>query len=343
MAGDRDFRKLESSVQAELRRRAVALVDCGKTRQEAAAAVGVNRRFVGEWVKARDEGGDRALDGGKRGRRPGEQLALKDRDAARIRRRIADKCPDQLKLPFALWTREAVAELIERETGIRLSRQAVSVYLKRWAHGTAPDEAATERREPDIKQWLKTGYPALAKRQRPRKPRSSGPMRPGLRTSQLWPQLRAERQDADHQTSGCALLAEHDFEPDEPRQAQVHGLRWCLERRHLSALPQASREGRAAKDLPCRRQSAPPSRQDRRSIGRSDLDKIELVYLPPYAPEHNPDEFVNNDVKQAMARRQAPKDKAELKKGLTSYMRGLQKRPAKIRAFFQAPTVRYAA
>ena len=70
---------------------------------------------------------------------------------------------------------------------------------------------------------------------------------------------------------------------------------------------------------------------------------IELVYLPPYAPEHNPDEFVNNDVKQAMARRQAPKDKAELKKGLTSYMRGLQKRPAKIRAFFQAPTVRYAA
>ena len=40
-----------------------------------------------------------------------------------------------------------------------------------------------------------------------------------------------------------------------------------------------------------------------------------------------------------MARRQAPKDKAELEKGLTSYMRGL----AKIRAFFQAPTVRYAA
>ena len=70
---------------------------------------------------------------------------------------------------------------------------------------------------------------------------------------------------------------------------------------------------------------------------------IELVYLPPYAPEHNPDEFVNNDVKQAMARRRAPKDKAELKKGLTSYMRSLQKRPHKVRAFFQAPTVRYAA
>ena len=62
-----------------------------------------------------------------------------------------------------------------------------------------------------------------------------------------------------------------------------------------------------------------------------------------YAPEHNPDEFLNNDLKQAMARRRTPRDKAALKSGLTSYMRSLQRCPAKVRAFFQAPTVRYAA
>ena len=72
-------------------------------------------------------------------------------------------------------------------------------------------------------------------------------------------------------------------------------------------------------------------------------NKIELFYLPPYAPDRNPDEFLNNDLKQAMARRRTPKDKAGLKSGLTSYMRGLQKRPAKIKTFFQAPSVRYAA
>jgi transposase len=32
-------------------------------------------------------------------------------------------------------------------------------------------------------------------------------------------------------------------------------------------------------------------------------DKIELIFLPPYAPQHNPDEYLNNDVKQALARR----------------------------------------
>jgi transposase len=72
-------------------------------------------------------------------------------------------------------------------------------------------------------------------------------------------------------------------------------------------------------------------------------DRIELVYLPPYAPEHNPDEFLNNDLKQAMTRRRTPRDKAALKSGLTSYMRNLQRCPATVRAFFQAPTVRYAA
>ena len=76
---------------------------------------------------------------------------------------------------------------------------------------------------------------------------------------------------------------------------------------------------------------------------QDNADRIELFYLPPYAPEHNPDEFLNNDLKQAMARRRTPRDKIALKSSLTSYMRSLQRSPAKVRAFFQVPTVRYAA
>ena len=52
---------------------------------------------------------------------------------------------------------------------------------------------------------------------------------------------------------------------------------------------------------------------------------------------------MHKDLKQGMARRRTPKNKAALKSGLQSYMRSLQRQPRKIRAFFQAPTVRYAA
>ncbi len=46
MLTDRDFRKLLPATQAELRRVAVHLVRSGKTRIEAAMAIGVNRRLA---------------------------------------------------------------------------------------------------------------------------------------------------------------------------------------------------------------------------------------------------------------------------------------------------------
>ena len=101
------------------------MVAAGKTRIEAAAAVGVNRRFVGEWVKAAAQSGEAALAGRRRGRRPGEQRALTAAQEDKLRGLIATQCPDQLHLPFALWTRETVQVLIARETGVLLALPVV--------------------------------------------------------------------------------------------------------------------------------------------------------------------------------------------------------------------------
>jgi DDE superfamily endonuclease len=72
-------------------------------------------------------------------------------------------------------------------------------------------------------------------------------------------------------------------------------------------------------------------------------DRIELFYLPPYAPERNPDEYANNDVKQGVGRRATPMEEAAMKAGLTAHMRSIQGRQNKVRSFFRAPDVRYAA
>src|SRR5215211_8004639 len=108
MAIERDFRKLAPATQAELRRIAVAMVRGGKTRIEAAEAVGVNRRFVGRWVKAAAHFGEAALAGRRRGRRPGEQKALSAAQEEGLRSLIVRGCLDQVGLSFALWTRPAV-------------------------------------------------------------------------------------------------------------------------------------------------------------------------------------------------------------------------------------------
>lgn len=344
MALRRDFRKLDPATQAELRRVAVAMVEAGKMRVEAAAAVGVNRRFVGEWVAAARRSGEAALEGGRRGRRRGEQKPLSPRQEQRIRRLIAERCPDRLRLPFALWTREAVGALIARETGVRC-RPRPSGALRAWGFtAQRPARRATERREPAVRAWLRQEYPAIAARAKAEgaevhwadetglsnqanhgrsfAPKGKTPVlpRPAARVTQSMISSLTNRGTLRFMVYNGALTAA-TFLVFLRRLVRGAG-------RKLFVIVDNLRVHRA------RRFTA---------WVKANAARIELFYLPPYAPEHNPDEFLNNDVKQAMVRRQVPRDKASLKAGLTSYMRSLQRRPAKVRAFFRAATVRYAA
>ena len=79
-----------------------------------------------------EAGGMAALKPKERGREPGVGRRLTAAQEDHIRKLIIDKRPEQLKMEFALWTRAAVGELIEREYGIKLCVRAVGDYLKRW-------------------------------------------------------------------------------------------------------------------------------------------------------------------------------------------------------------------
>src|SRR3954463_3343917 len=84
----------------------------------------------------------------------------------KIKGLITRKCPDQLGLPFALWTRGAVGLLIERETGVRFaSGSTIGGYLHDWGFTPQrPRKRATERHAPSVRHWLEHDYPAIAKR-----------------------------------------------------------------------------------------------------------------------------------------------------------------------------------
>jgi transposase len=108
-----DARSLSSGAQEDLRRKAVAAVRAGQSKSEAARLFGVARQTAHTWMNAYHAGGAAGLRGRRRGRRPGKRL--NGQQAALIRRRIRDRHPDQLKLPFYLWTREAVQRAAKRE------------------------------------------------------------------------------------------------------------------------------------------------------------------------------------------------------------------------------------
>jgi transposase len=118
----------------------VAAVDGGMSQIEAARVFGVSRRAVGVWVRAHRVAGEASLRPNRRGRTPGEQFALPVPEQARLLRIMADGPPDTAGLEHALWSRRAVAALIQRELGLGLSPVTVGQYLARWGLG-APASA----------------------------------------------------------------------------------------------------------------------------------------------------------------------------------------------------------
>ena len=83
------------------------------TRAQIWNIVGVHPDTVGRWLKTYDSQGAKALKSKTRGRRHGACRRLSPEQESQIQKLLIDKTPDQLKLPYALWTRESVKELIK--------------------------------------------------------------------------------------------------------------------------------------------------------------------------------------------------------------------------------------
>ena len=72
-------------------------------------------------------------------------------------------------------------------------------------------------------------------------------------------------------------------------------------------------------------------------------EEIEVFYLPPYAPEYNPDELVNSDLKRSVGSKASLQSKEELEHNVRSHLKSLQLNPYKISSFFNSPYTKYAA
>jgi len=127
-----DARRLPAVALEELRRRAVAAVHAGGSRAEVARQFGVSRRTVGSWVLSFRDNGEDAFRARPRGRRPGEQLALSVPEQEATVKTIVSGMPEDVGLPYWVWTKPAIAELVNREFRVTLSTKTVGQYLIRW-------------------------------------------------------------------------------------------------------------------------------------------------------------------------------------------------------------------
>ena len=132
---------------------------------EVAAQLEVSRQHVGYWWNRYRQGGWNALKKRRRGRAYGSKRKLSAEQEKEAQKLITDKTPDQLKMKYALWTREAVRELIAERYGVHYALQSMSVVLKRWGFTPQrPLKRAYEQRPAEVKCWLQEEYPHIKAR-----------------------------------------------------------------------------------------------------------------------------------------------------------------------------------
>ncbi len=339
----KDARSLSADAQEDIRCKAVRAVLNGKTQWEAAELFGVTRQSVGRWIKAYREGSRRALKRRRQGRPKGK--ALKPWQAAQIVRTVEDRQPEQLKMPFYLWTREAVARLIEERFNIRLSVWTIGRYLKQWGFTPQkPMRRAFEQNAQAVRRWLEKEYPTI--------------------------HAQAKRDKGEiYWGDDMGLRSDHQTGTTYGRKGKTPVIAGTGQRFRCNMISVITNRGRLNFMVFKKRFRTDVFLEFLRRLVRQAGRKVYLIvdghpvhrsgkvkkwvekhceqlclfFLPGYSPELNPDEMLNQDVKSNAVGRRRPRDQQEMTRTIRGYLRSRQRRPHMVKRYFQEEHVRYAA
>jgi transposase len=340
-----DARELSDEVLEALRLRALRGCEMGLTEAEVAELLGVSRETVSRWWCAYAQGGLDALPQGRTGRPKGTGRTLNDEQAAHLRRLIDAKPPEELGIASPLWGRRAVRDLVRKEYGIEMPVRTVGEYLKRWGYtAKQPGRHAKDQDPEEVQLWLEETYPLLA--------------------------AQAKEEDAEIHwcdETGCSA----DHHPGYGYAPRGEGATMEVPDRHIrmNLISTITNEGAVRFMTYQQTMTAALFITFLTRLLRSTSKKvllivdrlpahvaakveewvdarpgcIDLYFLPRYAPELNPDEYLNNDLKGSVNAAGLPNDKPQLRSRIQAFMRRLLHLPEHVMSYFQHPSAQYAA
>ena len=340
-----DMRSLSRDARHERRVQVIRLRKAGRTYDEIAAQTGLSRTGVFDVCKRHAAAGAKALQDAPSGRKAGEGRLLDATQEALVRKLITDKTPDQLKMPYALWTRAAVSQLIEQRFGIALPVRTMGLYLARWGFTPQkPIKKAYEQSSAAVKKWLDEDYPAIAARAKAEGAEIHWGDESGLRSDDVRgrgfaPAGRTPLVRVNNKRHGLSVIS---------TVTNKGQMRWRIFDGALNAdilieflrrlIKGAGRKLFLILDN-LRVHHAKPVK----AWLAEHASEIEVFYLPSYSPELNPDEMANADIKQAVTKLAPARTRLQLVKATARHLRSVQRQPERIRKYFEHDPVRYAA
>lgn len=344
MDKQRAVKRHSQEEQALLRQKAVEMVLTGTKQVQVAELLGISKNTVSRCVRRVKAKGKNSIALKRRGGR--KPCRLTTQQSRWVKKAIEETAPEQLKLPFALWTREAIAALIQQKYDLKLPLRTLTDYLKRWGFTPQkPARQAIEQKPEAVKVWLEQEYPAIEVKAKAENGIIYWEDEMGLRSDhQSGRSFSPKGKTPIVRVSGnrfrCNMisaltnrgqLAFSIFEGNFVVEVFLAFLKRLIQH------AKGRKVFLIADGHPVHKAKAVKSWLEQRP------KEIELFYLPAYSPDRNPDELLNQELKATVYKTGRPKNKIDLKRKLHARLCSIQKQPHKIRAYFQKASVSYAA
>jgi transposase len=340
-----DSRGLPDAVLNERRRRAVKLREAGVSVRETARQCELSTHTVVEAHKSFRRGGWTQVKVCRSGRPPGSGRQLSADQEQKIQRLIQDRTPDQLKLAYALWTRQAVSELIEAIYGVRLTVRNTGKYLKRWGFTPQrPLKKAYEQSPAAVAKWVGEEYPKIAAKAKAEGAEIQWGDETGLRSDDV----RGRGYAPKGQTPVVHANARREKLSVISTVTNKGQMRWkvfsgALNAKVLIGFMERLVRNRDRKIILILDNLRVHHSKPVKKWLAEHAEKIEVFYLPSYSPELNPDELLNADLKQRVTKAAPARNKTALTRTAIGALRSIQKQPERVESYFQQKDVCYAA
>jgi len=334
-----DGRTLSHEASESIRIMACRRVREGERPSDVIASYGLCRTSIYRWLRAEGKRGEKALQSTKGTGRPPK---LTGRQKQRVRQWICGKDPRQYGFDFGLWTRQTIVALIKERMGIDLGLTAVGRLLaKLKITPQKPLRRAYERDPEAIEKWKTETYPEIRARARERGADIFFLDEAGLRSDCALGRTWGEKgKKAVVATSGQRQSA------NAISAVNAQGAFWYnvytgrLNATMFVTFLQQFMRRRRAVFLVVDRHPAHIARCVADYV-QSLEGRLELHFLPGYAPDLNPDEFVWNYIRTTGVSKKPLRKNESLRCRLESDLAAIKQNRRLISSFFDTPSVAY--
>ena len=340
-----DSRSLSDEALNERLRQVVRCRLNGMGRKHSAEHCGMGLTAANKVWQSYKRGGWAGIAVCRSGRPPGSGHKLNQAQQAEIQRLISDKMPDQLKLPFALWSRKAVGQLINERFDVELAERTMSEYMKRWGFTSQkPMHRAYEQRPAEVRKWKEEVYPRIAERAKAEGADILWSDETGMRSDDVRGRSFAKRGHTpivrvSQRRYGRSIISAISNRGSMRWMVFKGGLNVKVFKKFLRRLI-ALLEHKLfliLDNLPVHHAKA------LKPWLAKEAKRIELFFLPSYSPELNPVEVANAHLKSTVTTKAPLRSEMQMVKSIIGHYRSVQKRPELVIRYFKHDDVKYAA